>query len=789
MRTLSENHDLVVAGGGLSGFCAALAAARSGLDVALIQDRPVLGGNASSEVRVTVHGAACFHAYARESGIISEILSEERVRNHEVINENGWVNPVMDMVLYDFAVAEPNLHLHLNTSLVDVVLAGAISGLERTGERPPATDAAGYIERPACAEARRIEAVRCRIANAETELVLQAPLFADCTGDALLADLAGCAWRMGCEGRDEAGESHAPVRANRETMGNSIHIRCRDIGREAPFRAPDWAVKHEDPAYFYEQGRVPHDPRGGFWWIEIGIPWDTIHDNEAIRHELTRHALGIWDWMKNRDAKMIQKCRNYALDWIGQVPGKRESRRVHGLHWLTEPELAGRTRFADEVAFGGWFVDLHTPGGLLAPTSEPASAEGYRPDSEYQAKSYIGPYGIPLRSLVARDVDNLFLAGRNISSTHVALGTVRVMGTCALMGQAVGTAAAHAHGQGVDAHGSVALAPAIQQQLLADGCFLPSVAADIDAGATARASSVARLYGVGPDDTWHDGGIGYGDLAGRSRGLARIHSQFLHLSGPRLASIAICCDAEKAASVRLCLVRVESIWDYDLGHEPVAQAELPVALGAGQWLSWACNLDHLPAGCYRLDVGPVDGVGWQESTGFVPGCVAAFQMSPTRLRRLAGGIPLAFRLEPAQEPWSPDQVLSGVTRPQARANAWRSDPGQPLPQWVELSWPEARSFDHLQATFAGHLLREVHAEPPFHRDPQTVRDYRFQIPDSDGWRDLVVVRSNYHQRRRHQLTTAVTTDRLRLLIEATNGDPSATVYEVRAWCGAKAFWA
>lgn len=161
------------------------------------------------------------------------------------------------------------------------------------------------------------------------------------------------------------------------------------------------------------------------------MPYHTIYDSEDIRHELTRHALGVWDWMKNHDPKMKELTRNYALDWIGQVPGKRESRRIMGHYLMTEHDPQNRTVFPDEIAFGGWFIDLHTPGGLLAKHSEPASGESYNTFTDYAVKSYAGPYGIPLRSLIAKDIDNLMMAGRNVSVTHAALGTVRVMATTA----------------------------------------------------------------------------------------------------------------------------------------------------------------------------------------------------------------------------------------------------------------------------------------------------------------------------------------------------------------------
>ncbi len=283
------------------------------------------------------------------------------------------------------------------------------------------------------------------VQNAEIELRLEGKIFIDCTGDGIVADSAGCQWRMGSEGKDEFNEPHAPPQANSDTMGNSIHFLARDTGRPAPFVPPDWAVKHENASYFYDQGRLPKEDRGGFWWIEIGVPYHTIYDAETIRHELTRHALGVWDWMKNKDPKTKDRVKNYALDWIGQVPGKRESRRIIGRYFMTEHDIINRTVFPDEIAFGGWFVDLHTPGGLLAKTSEPSAAiegEEYDTFSDYSAMSYCGPYGVPLRILLAREIDNLMMAGRNVSVTHAALGTVRVMGTTALMGEAAGVAAA-----------------------------------------------------------------------------------------------------------------------------------------------------------------------------------------------------------------------------------------------------------------------------------------------------------------------------------------------------------
>jgi 2-polyprenyl-6-methoxyphenol hydroxylase-like FAD-dependent oxidoreductase len=164
-----ESYDFIVAGGGLAGVCAAIAAARHGLKTCLVQERPVLGGVASSEMRVTVHGAGCHHAWARETGIIAELLAAERQANHQEINENGWTNSVMDMVLYDACIREPNLTLHLNTLVTGVVME---QGSEvNIG---PHTNH-GYYQREACAPSRRIKALRARTLSAEVELILSAP--------------------------------------------------------------------------------------------------------------------------------------------------------------------------------------------------------------------------------------------------------------------------------------------------------------------------------------------------------------------------------------------------------------------------------------------------------------------------------------------------------------------------------------------------------------------------------------------------------------------------------------
>ena len=787
MKYRKECYDVVVCGGGLAGVCAAVASARRGARTCLVQDRPVLGGNSSSECRVTPHGAACHHAYARETGIISEALIEERARNHEVIIENGWTNSIWDLVLQDLVLREPCLTLHLNTAVTAVSMSDGV----RYDSAPEPDTAPGYYHRAALSRGARVVSVFGRVANAELELEICGKTFIDATGDGVVADLAGCEWRMGCEGREEFGECHASERANTDTMGNSIMFKTKDVGRPVPFVPPSWALSHDDAAYFYEQGRLPYDLRGGYWWIEIGVPWDTIHQSEEIRQELTRRFLGIWDWIKNKNPGTRDRAAHIALDWYGQVPAKRESRRIMGRYLMTEQDIQARTIFPDEIAFGGWFLDLHTPGGLLAPTSEPSCAEGYRETTDYAVKSYVGPYGIPFRSLVAKDVENLMLAGRNISVSRAALGTVRVMGTTALMGQAAGTAAALALGRKLSiAEFAAEQSGSLQQALLRDGCFLPSARnndpADFALEAFASASSEALVHGAGPECRGrHDGQTALPrplDFE-RDRLKAR-RGQWIAVGAERMETLSVCLSNRSGCSqsVPAWLMPVDTIWDYRVNTgDALASCTLTVPPGDLMWVDWPVNAVVRPGNYVRLDLGANPDVIWHEAGDVIPGHLAAYEMSHGRMRRYDVGVTLSFRVTPPQASFGPTNVTSGVTRPYRFTNLWQSDPSSPLEQWVQLEWPGARTIRRVEIVFPGHLIHEYHKYLPLFRDSQCARDYRLSAWNGAEWREVLRVTGNYQRQRCHDLATPCEASKVRLVIQATHGDPSAAVYEIRCY--------
>jgi hypothetical protein len=384
--------DILVAGGGLSGVCAALAAARNGSSVILVQNRSRLGGNSSSEIRMHVLGANSQKDLGRwrETGIIEEFKLTDSACNLQRSFE------MWDLMLYDKVVSEPNLQLMLDTFVV---------GARVQGEQVVSAMAVSPL--------------------VEESYEIAARLFLDCTGDATLAAAAEAEYMWGREARSTYGESLAPEQADRKTMGNTILFFSREHDRPMHFRKPAWARG-------FTAADFKHRPINswdyGYWWIEWGGELDTIRDNQKIRHELLRNLFGIWDYIKN--SGNYPASANWALDWVGMLPGKRENRRVRGEHVLVESDLIESRLHGDRVAYGGWPIDDHPPGGI-GQTDVPPTSYIY----------FKQPYSVPLRSLYSINRPNLLMAGRNISASHVAFASTRVMATCATFGQAAGTAA------------------------------------------------------------------------------------------------------------------------------------------------------------------------------------------------------------------------------------------------------------------------------------------------------------------------------------------------------------
>ena len=427
LKTIHHQADICVVGGGIGGMFSAISAARTGAKVLLMHDRPVLGGNASSEIRMWISGAGTRVRDLQETGLMEELLLENMYRNPKR-NFSIW-----DSILYEKVRFEPNIELLLNCTCCDAQMDGehivSVSGFQLTTYQWH---------------------------------TVEAKIFIDSSGDSILAPLTGAEYRMGRESKEEFGEEFGLEQADKHTMGMSLLIQARETDHPVSFTPPAWAYTFKTDE---EMNYKPHDLYAihtNFYWVELGGLMDSIADTETIRDELLKIAFGAWDHIKNWGD---HGAENWELEWIGFLPGKRESRRYVGDYILTQNDVEQHPVFPDTVAYGGWQIDDHLPGGF--------HMGGYA-GSHLQKRRLTEPYGIPYRCLYSKNIDNLMFAGRNISATHLGLSTSRVIGTVGVLGQAAGTAAAIAvkHDM-LPRQAGQELIGQIQAQLLEDDCFLP----------------------------------------------------------------------------------------------------------------------------------------------------------------------------------------------------------------------------------------------------------------------------------------------------------------------------
>jgi FAD dependent oxidoreductase len=450
-KVKNAEYDVVVIGGGMSGICAALAAARHGARTALVHDRHVLGGNASSEIRMHICGASENLAKPdlEESGILHEIMLDNKSRN-DYYNFSIW-----DMVLFSTVKRQKNLTVYLSTAMESCEMG----------------------------EGSTIRSIDAYQLTTETHWKISGKVFIDCTGNATLGYYAEAEFRTGSEGRDEFGEPDAPGQPNKERMGNTLLFKAVDRGHPVAFKNPDFArtfteeelkyrthsavhgaqIKGEvDKAYVRMTSFSTSSVDYGYWWIELpGETDDIIDEYEQIRDELVSCIYGIWDHLKNGGD---HGAENYDLEWVGMLPGSREGRRLIGDYILNENDILSNRQFEDAVAYGGWPMDIHTAKGLYDFDELPS-----------RVISFDGAYTIPYRSYYSKNISNLMMAGRDISASKMAMGSTRVMGTCAVGGQAVGTAAALCIKYDCDPRGAQEHMRELQQMLLKDDAYIPGI--------------------------------------------------------------------------------------------------------------------------------------------------------------------------------------------------------------------------------------------------------------------------------------------------------------------------
>jgi len=744
-RCTSLNADLVVVGGGMAGTCTALTAAREGLEVILVQDRPVLGGNASSEVRLWILGATSHmgnnNRWAREGGVIDELLLENLYRNKEG-------NPlILDTILLEKVTQEPNITLLLNTAVYEIEKSSA----------------------------QKINSVKAFCSQNSTRYELQAPLFCDSSGDGIVAFQAGASFRMGAESPEEFGEGFAPdIEDYGELLGHSIYFYTKDTGHPVKFIAPAYALQDAGELPRLRNYRL-QDHGCWLWWVEYGGRMDTIHQSEEIKWELWKVIYGIWHHVKNSGE--FPESENLTLEWVGTVPGKRESRRFVGDYMLTQNDLVNQRAFDDAVAFGGWSLDLHPADGIY---SDKMGC------NQWHSK---GVYPIPYRCYYSKDIENLFLAGRIISASHVAFGSSRVMATCAHGAQAVGMAAAICKDHQLQP--AQLTAPErmreLQQRLNERGQSIPGVPInakeDLVHQAKITPSSTYQIKELPYDGPWMPLIDGAAQLLPLQADINYQYQLLVH------------------ASEATTLVAELRISEKPENYTPeITLRKLEVALNPGEQYVTLNFERELEADQYAfITLLKNEQVKVKGSRQRVTGVLSVFnkinkavsnygKQEPTEglgidafefwtPERRPGGHNVAMQISPAVEAFSVNQLTNGFTRPRIRSNAWVAHPLDTTPM-LEFMWEQPQTIKaiqlHLDTDF-DHPLESSLLGHPESEAPFCVKNYTLY----DGNGKVLYQEQNNHQTiNQIVLDEAITTDKIILKLQHPSADVPAGLFAV-----------
>ncbi len=749
-RTLKQieiDADLVIVGGGLAGTCAAITAARSGLHVTLVQDRPVLGGNSSSEVRLWVLGATSHmgnnNRWAREGGAIDEILLENAYRNPE------GNSLIYDTILLEKVTNETNITLLLNTAVYD---------LDKK-------------------EDDSIKSVSAFCSQNSTEYILSAPLFCDASGDGIIGFLAGAAFRMGAESKEEFGEGFAPKKEYGELLGHSLYFYSKDTGKPVKFVPPSYALKDitEIPRY---KSFNSSDFGCRLWWIEYGGRLDTIHETETIKWELWKVVYGVWNHIKN--SGQFPEAENLTLEWVGTIPGKRESRRLEGDYMLKQQDVIEQTPFEDAVAFGGWSVDLHPSDGIF---SELPGC------NQWHSK---GIYGIPYRCYYSKNISNLFLAGRIISATHVAFGSTRVMATCAHGGQAVAMAAVlcKKHNKSpkeIRAHHINEL----QSELLKTGQHIPGLSLKdpndlVQKAVLMEASSTFSLNEIPASSTWQT--------------IDNSVAQMLPLSKQQMPAITFFAKAKQPTTLKIELRKSSKSFN----HTPdVTLENIDVEITPGVETYTVAFNTKIEEACYVfVCFMKNEDVELCFSDKRISGLLTVFnainpavsnygkQQPPENIgveafefwcpKRRPGGKNIAMKIEPALQAFSTEFLRNGIQRPVASTNAWVANINDENPS-IAINWSEAITIKKLELFFDTDFDHPL--ETVLLANPETTMAFCIDQLEvlNDKDEKIASIAGNYLSRRIIEFEKPVTTQRLKILLSNTNREALAALFEIRCY--------
>ncbi|HTF27766.1 MAG TPA: FAD-dependent oxidoreductase [Flavitalea sp.] len=745
--TVDINADLVIAGGGLSGVCGAITAARAGLKVILIQDRPVLGGNSSSEIRLWVLGATSHmgnnNRWAREGGVIDELLVENCYRNPEG-------NPlIFDTILLEKVVTEKNITLLLNTAVYE---------LEKQYEN-------------------EIASLTAFCSQNSTKYNLFAPLFCDASGDGIIGFLSGAAFRIGAESKDEFGEKFAPSKEYGELLGHSIYFYTKDTGKPVKFVPPAFALDDITKIPRYKSFNA-REYGSKLWWIEYGGRLDTVHETETIKWELWKVVYGVWNYIKN--SGHFPESETLTLEWVGSIPGKRESRRFEGDYLLKQQDIVEQRIHADAVAYGGWSIDLHPADGVFS--EKPGC-------NQWHSK---GIYQIPFRCLYSKNISNLFLAGRIISATHVAFGSSRVMATGAYTGQAIAHAAKICRQHGIKPKELLASGHISQLQLALqrDGHFIPAIhqkeEADLAQQAVLFASSEFKLQDIPANGDWE---VLHESLA-----------QMLPAQPGLLPSIRIGIKTISATTIEIELRKsskpgnhtpdmliatktqylvegeeeVHLAFDYDVrDHE-----YLYLCVRKNDKASIRRSLQRMTGIlCLFNTVNKaVSNNGYQHPTEDIG--VDAFEFWCPKRR--PDGQNIALQLSKALQAFSIENIRNGINRPVNQPNAWVADLKETRPS-IGLQWQKEQSLKTVVVSFDtdfDHPMENVLILQPETIMPFCVQDYEIR---NDKEEIIYQKKGNYQTRNVITFAKPIRTSQLKFTFSRAHENVPVAIFEIRCY--------
>jgi hypothetical protein len=743
-KTEIISSDLVVVGGGMAGVCAAISAAREGISVTLVQDRPVLGGNASSEVRLWILGATSHmgnnNRWAREGGVIDEILVENMYRNKE------GNTLILDTILLEKVTNEKNITLLLNTAVYEVLKSNSDT----------------------------ISQVTAFCSQNSTTYKLNGSLFCDTSGDGIVAFQAGAAFRMGAETVEEFGEKFAPDVAYGELLGHSIYFYSKDAGRPIKYIAPEFALKDITKIPRYKD--ISSTSQGcRLWWLEYGGRNDTIHESENIKWELWKVVYGVWDYIKNSGD--FPDAENLTLEWVGTIPGKRESRRFEGLYMMMQQDVIEQRLFDDAVSFGGWAVDLHPADGVY--DSKPGC-------TQYHAK---GIYQIPLRSLISKNITNLFIGGRIMSATHVAFGTTRVMATTAHSGQSIGFSAAQCIKNNIlpaDLLEKVQLLQ-LQQILNLNGQSIPEIpineTANLLQGATISSSSSLKLSHLEADGAWYPLEMAIAQLLPLAAGTKYAYS--FQVSSAKKTTLQVelrTCERTGhytpdviLESKEIDLIEGEQTIDFTFDTVLKANQYAFITFLKNEVVSIRSSEQRV-TGILSLFNGknkavnnngkqiPPDNVGIDAFEFWIP-------------QRRPKGHNMAFSIVPALEIYENKNLHNGFVRPYLGTNAWAADFDDAKPK-VRINWDTVQTIKSIKLFFDTDYDHAM--ESSLYGHPESVMPFcvsSYKILDEN--KTVIFSETENHQTINHiKLTKALKTKALIIEFEASNKNIPVSLFEI-----------